>query len=696
MNLVHARQESNITCPDCKKTSSIPTGGVEQLPNNFFINRLLDETSLKLKVEGKEEVRCGLCVREDSAVVEVLCVDCGKFLCTYCFDNHKYSRTEYQSHETITLKTLQSREEGPNINPKVASCHEHQLELKFYCETCNRLVCEYCIMKDHLKHYHDIVKEKATKHRKELDRIMEPVENIEAELCMVNIKISKVRDEIETKANEIEKEIDKYYEELYQRLQQQRDELKKELHETSRQKKKEVTQQLEQIENTQVQLNGAKELNNAIKKGSDQEILLMEKKLVDDVKKLSDSYNKLDTQPVQLTTTEFIPVEEYKKLMPQFGHLFDGACSHASEIINVPKWVFEGEDIEFKIITRDRNNHVCNKGGSEVVIHAQSSRDVASVEVKDNKDGSYSASFVANQVGEVKLSVTIKGQQIKGSPFNVKVCGKYTTIDKPSKVITKVGWMGTPWGIAFGKNGLWAVTDRSNHCVRIFDSHDKMIQTFGANGSDKGKFNSPTGIAFDDNNHLYVTDSWNNRVQKFTVTGTCLLQFGSHGSGNGQLNNPLGILVLNRHVYVVENSGNRISVFQLDGQFSHIIGSNYLKNPCYIAVNAIDQLLVANSGHHCISIFTRDGGYVSKFGTRGTGKGQLKNPTGIATDMYGFIFVTEEHNNRVSIYDKDRNFLHSFGSKGSGHGQFLLPRGITIYSGDVYICDSKNERVQIF
>ena len=106
------------------------------------------------------------------------------------------------------------------------------------------------------------------------------------------------------------------------------------------------------------------------------------------------------------------------------------------------------------------------KGGSEVVIYSQSGREVVtSVEVKDNKHGSYSALFVANQVGEIKLSITIKGQQIKGSPFNIKIHRKYTTINKRSKVINEGGRMGEPYGIAFGRDGMWAVTDDPNHCV---------------------------------------------------------------------------------------------------------------------------------------------------------------------------------------------------------------------------------------
>ena len=337
--LVKLVVQSNITCPECRKTHVVPSGGVEQLPNNFFINRLLDEVALKRKVEGEEEAKCDLCVRGDA--VEVLCLDCGAFLCTHCVSNHKYSR-DWQNHNLMPLNDLRSKKEEVAIKPKAkyAMCQKHELELNFYCETCDQLVCHYCIMKDHLKHDHDTVKEMAAKHRKELDKIMEPVEKMIEGFSAACKKVSNTRDKIGAQAVEIDKEIDRYYEKLYRRLHQQREELKKELHEASRQKKKEVTLQLEQMEHTQAQLESVKELNGAMKNGSDQETLLMKKQLVDDVKRISDSYNKLDTQPVQSATMEFIPVEEFKKSMPQFGGLFyDNACALNSEMLNVPEMV---------------------------------------------------------------------------------------------------------------------------------------------------------------------------------------------------------------------------------------------------------------------------------------------------------------------------------------------------------------------
>ena len=602
----------------------------------------------------------------------------------------------------MPLNELQSNKEklAIKLKTKYAMCQKHELELNFYCETCDQLVCHYCIMKDHLKHDHDTVKEMATKHRKELDKIMEPVEKMIEGLSVARKKVSNLRGKIGVQADDIDKEIDRYYEELHQQLQQQRDELKKELHEVCRQKKKEVTLQLEQMEQTQAELESIRKLNGAMKNGSDQEAMLIKKQVVDDVKRISDSYNKLDTQLVQSATMEFVPAEEYKKLMPEFGHLCDdNVCPLNCEALGIPVLVSEGEKVEFKVIAKGQSNRLCHKGGSKLVIEAQSNRgDITPVEVKDNKDGSYSASFVAgNQVREVKLSVTIKGQQIKGSPFNIKVQGKYTTIDKPSKVINEGGRMGTPYGIAFGRDGTWAVTDISNHRVWIFDREDQLVRKFGGYGTWNGQFSCPYGVAFDANNHLYVTDFNNYRVQRFDNNGKFMIQFGTCGSGNGQLNYPLGITVHNDKVYVAEYHGKRISVFWLDGQFSHFIGSGRLSYPYYIAVTDNDKLLVTDNGFHCISIFILDGNYVGKFGTQGTGRGQLSNPSGIATDMYGFILVTEGGNSCVSIFDKDGIFIHSFGSRGSDHGQFSSCHQIAISpTGDIYICDTNNKRIQVF
>ena len=140
-----------ITCPECRKTHVVPSGGVKQLPANFFINRLLNEIAQK---------KCVLCVCGEA--VEVQCLDCNAFLCARCFDNHKYSK-DSQTHNMMPFNESQSKNDNIAINSEFALCQEHQLELKFYCETCDQLVCQNCVTTGHFNHDCDTVKKMATK-----------------------------------------------------------------------------------------------------------------------------------------------------------------------------------------------------------------------------------------------------------------------------------------------------------------------------------------------------------------------------------------------------------------------------------------------------------------------------------------------------------------------------------------------------
>ena len=699
---LHKAGSDSITCPECRKTSAIPSGGIKQLPNNFFINRIFDEVALKEKVTGEEDVRCELCVREDPAVV--LCFDCGVFLCSHCHESHKYSR-EYQGHSMSQLKELRKEKKDINVRPKAKPllCQEHDMELNFYCGTCEQLVCHYCTTTDHNGHEHNTVKKMADKNRAELDDIIKPVEQMIGELSKANQKVTTTREKVETQAIKVDQQIDDYYDQLQRRLQQQREELKKELHEVSSQKKKALSLQLEQMEHTQGQLESMKELNNAIKSGSDQEALFMKKQVTEDVKRMTDGYKKLKTEPVELVETmQFIPVEEYQKWFPQFANVFYGEADPLTSMAkNIPSLAYVNNKVNFKIVTKNARRDYCSKGGSKVIAQVQSSstEDVIPVAVKDNQDGTYSASVVPKQAGEVKLSIIINGRDIQGSPYSVSVCRNYFALNVPSKIVDDDGRMGQPSGIAFSKDGMGAVAYRYNRHVyiKLFDNQDQVVVTFGAHADESDQNYVPGGVAFDDDNHLYVVDKCNHKVKKFNIGGEYILKFGNCGSNNGQLFFPSDVTVHNKRVYVAELGNNRISVFQCDGNFSQTIGqSGELFGPLDVAVTN-NQLLVANHGGHCISIFTLDGNYISKFGKHGTGMDDLGRPTSLTIDMYGSIIITEDDNHRVLVFNKDGVFIHCFGSKGSVEGQFSYPCGIAVSpNGSIYICDRDNKRIQIF
>ena len=688
--------QSRIICPECRKEAKVPAGGVKELATNFFINRLVDDLILKKKVDGEQEVKCDECDEDDPVVS--FCPECNSFLCHACNDHHKRNK-RYRGHAVVPLTELKSNKDAPiQAKMKIPLCKEHDEQLKYYCETCDELVCMYCTVKKHNGHHHDSVKQMATKHRNELKKITDPVEGMINNLSEAHDSIEKMKKKIRSQGEEVDKKIDRYYDELLQKLMKQKEEVKQQARDVVSQKEKAVTTQIEEVASMQAELIGIKELTDALEQSSDQEALSAKKQVTDRVQQLTNKYSKLNIEPVKSATMDFLPTKEP---FPVFGHLFAYVDPHTSEVINLMQHTTVGKKVEFTIMTKYRNDGPCISGGSQVCVQLKSfTGDVTTGEVKDNNDGSYMASFVAEQVGEAKLSVSINGEQIKGSPYSIVVKGRnYQAIDKPSKILSNNinGSMGRPKLVAFGRNGLWAVADASNHCMCIFDDKDQLVRKFGSYGSDNGQFSFPCGVACDSHDHLYVVDNGNNRVQKFDTTGNYLLQFGSKGASDGQLNNPWGITAHNDRVYIADKSNKRISVFQTNGKFCISFGSDQLSGPTDVAVSANNHLLVTDCGWCCIYTFTLDGHYVGKFGTQGSGRGQLNKPCSLTTDLNGFIIVADTHNHRVAIFDKDGNCIHCFGSNGSAEGLFNYPYGIALSpNGNIYLSDTDNKRIQIF
>ena len=680
--------QSKITCPECRKEAIVPPGGVKDLDNNFLINRLVDEFILKRKVDGEEEVKCDECQGEDPVVV--FCPDCTMFLCYVCNEYHKRS-IKSRDHGIVPLTELRSKNDvSIQGKPKAMMCREHDIELLFYCETCDQLVCMYCTVKDHNGHNHDSVKKMVSKHRQGLKKITGTVEEMIKDLSNTHDNIEKMRKKIGQQGDEVNMKIDQHYDRMVQKLMEQREELKQQVYDRVSQKEKAVTTQLEEVEYVQAELLSMKELNDAVEKSSDQEVLSVKKQVIDRMHQITDKYKKVNLPPVQQATVEFVHA---KKALPQFGLL----CSvdpRNCEVLNPPKYIIKGKNTEVTIITKDDNGDHCSRGGSQVNVQLGGDNDTT--QVRDNNDGCYMASFVPLQAGEVKFSVFVNGQQIKGSPYSVMV-RDYTSVNKPSKIVNSNCNIGQSWGIAFAKSGMWAVVDSANNCVYIHDGEDRLVGKIGSKGSGCGQFDYPTGVTFDGDNHLYVAEYHNHRVQKSTIDGKYLLQFGGRGSSNGQLKHPRGLASHDHKVYVADSGNKRISVFQTDGKFHHTIGSGQLGSPYDVSVNSNNQLLVADYDHHCIHIFTLDGVHVGKFGTHKAGRGQLRCPYGVAVDLYGFILVADTYNNNVSIFDKDNNFMHCFGSYGPEIGQFRYPYGIAVSdSGNIYVSDHINKRIQIF
>ena len=65
---------------------------------------------------------------------------------------------------------------------------------------------------------------------------------------------------------------------------------------------------------------------------------------------------------------------------------------------------------------------------------------------------------------------------------------------------------------------------------------------------------------------------------------------------------------------------------------------------------ATGLVYVSEEGNHCISVFTSDGVFVSRFGNRGSNIDQFSAPVGLAFNKDRFLYVCDYFNYRLVVY----------------------------------------------
>jgi DNA-binding beta-propeller fold protein YncE len=126
------------------------------------------------------------------------------------------------------------------------------------------------------------------------------------------------------------------------------------------------------------------------------------------------------------------------------------------------------------------------------------------------------------------------------------------------------------------------------------------------------------------------------------------------------------------------------------------------RNPVDLALGANDVVYVINRSYENrpdgvrVSRCTLGEELIREFASQGEEDGQLIWPTSIALDDNGNVYVSDEWLNRISIFDKDGKYLSQWGKAGSGDGELNKPAGLDIHNGVMFVTDSGNHRIQKF
>ncbi len=268
---------------------------------------------------------------------------------------------------------------------------------------------------------------------------------------------------------------------------------------------------------------------------------------------------------------------------------------------------------------------------------------------------------------------------------------------------------GEPTAVAVAASGNIYVADGTRFHDRVleFNAKHEYLSQFGSPGTGEGQLNQIGGIALNSAGDLYVADTANNRVEEFGPEGKYLAKFGSYGSGNGQLDSPTAVAIdSGGDVWVADALNSRVEEFSSTGTYIAQFGEagtapGKLGWVSGLALSGGNVYLVEPYAAR-VQEFSTAGTFVSVFDEKGSGTGKSNVPYGIATDAAsGNLYVVEGASilagasaNRVQEFTPEGVFVTAFGSSGVGTGQLAGPRGLAVGSGQIFVADSGNKRLE--
>ena len=211
------------------------------------------------------------------------------------------------------------------------------------------------------------------------------------------------------------------------------------------------------------------------------------------------------------------------------------------------------------------------------------------------------------------------------------------------------------------------------------------------------------------------------------------------------------IYVLNRSIEArAAGNGMRVAVCDADdgyygsfGKFGD--GRGEFIWPAAIAAGPDGRVYVTDEHLQKVMVFSYDGEFIDEWGRGGSRPGELDTPSGMTTDADGNLFISDTYNHRVQVFEPDGTLVRTFRKQGrrrrraehalaSEHrpglervrrrlgkrpgvhlhagGRFRrltsgspaparasspsLRTSLRTASGNIYVCDWGNERVQVF
>lgn len=264
-------------------------------------------------------------------------------------------------------------------------------------------------------------------------------------------------------------------------------------------------------------------------------------------------------------------------------------------------------------------------------------------------------------------------------------------------------------GITTGPDGRIYVTGFG---IQIFTGEGQYLQTIMSYDEETGNADQISDVAIDASGNLHAIAIYGDKfsIKSFSPDGTLINQWNQWITpiGNDPLVNPIKIETTPDNNLIIAEQGDyfghngRIVICDTQGNFINAVDqldeTNYYEAPVDVAINPVNgNIFVVDVQNPQIYEFTPDlETLVKHWGTYGDAPGLLFAPLSIEFDSLGNLLVLSgEHN--IQVFTPEGEYLRSYGIRADSPGQFKSPFDILVStSGNVYVADSNNNRVQAF
>ena len=674
-----------FSCPECCKETTLPQGGVDNLQAAFFINRLKQVHSKLERATGEVEAKCEMCSKRDKA--EAFCRHCMMFICAECVKHHQDLKV-FSGHKTASLDKLKEGGAREFITPEptLQTCKEHEQPMNIFCYDCGCLICRDCTIKDHHGHNYEFVKKAASQVKKGLSQHLQPLREIKDGLMCAVKEVRTTRSELEAEGHAVVARIETLCDELCQIIQHRKKQLVTEAKGKIAQKSGGLTGQEKQLSTSCAGADIVIEFTqHCMEYSTDDEIMCMHAELQSRIDRVIEEQQKAGNslEPVEEVdvTVDVSFAEELKQLCQTKARITQ--ISHDPSKCTVVCKGAENAEVskssEVTVLTNLANGKP-TKQKCVIECHLKSLVDGSSGKCKVDrvKGHEYRIQYMPTVRGRHELSVTVNGVEVADSPFPVFASIHPNQLGKPLRVIS--GFNG-PAGIALNSEGEIIICEFIGDVV-LLDKKGNRLASIDHN------LDQLRGVAVDGDDNIYFVEQKKNIIHKSDkqmkkINSTPTNQKGKPGH--------LCIAVVGDEVMVCDREGN-INIYSKELEYVRQIAGTFIS----VSSDKHGNLYASDNNNSCINVYTNGGQFLHSFGCDEDGVKKLNRPRGVCVSgQYVYVSNTDGHN--ISVFTTQGQYVTSFGQQGMGEGEFYRPWGVCVdRDGFVYVCDCRNDRVQVF